>query len=115
MQDPVLKTEIEEWEKLSDDPKIRAAYLSRLKFILDEKAAVRDAELRLKEAIEQGRKEGREEAKKEAKEEARKQGRKEGGKEFMLEVTQKLLKRGMDVKSISEITGLSEEEIKKFM
>jgi len=55
-------------------------------------AAVREAELRLREAIRQSKKEGREEEKK--------------------EVTKKLLRKGMDITSISEITGLSEEEIK---
>lgn len=92
VQDPVLNQAMEEWEKSSEDPKIREEYFDRRKAVLDEMAAVREAELRLREAIRQSKKEGREEEKQ--------------------EVTKKLLKKGMDVKSISEITGLSEEEIK---
>lgn len=92
VQDPVLNQAIKEWEKSSDDPKIREEYFDRRKAILDEMAAVREAELRLREAIRQSKKEGREEEKK--------------------EVTKKLLEKGMDIKSISEITGMSEEEIK---
>jgi len=63
-------------------------------------AAVREAELRLREAIKQGRQEGTQE------------GREEGRQEGKLEVTKKLLNKGMDIKTISEITGMSEEEIK---
>lgn len=91
VQDPVLNKAMEEWEKSSDDPKVREEYLARRKVILDEMAAVREAELRLREAIRQSKKEGREEEKQ--------------------EVTKKLLKKGMDVKVISEITGMSEEAI----
>jgi len=92
MQDPVLNQAMDEWEKSSDDPKIREEYYDRRKAVLDEMAAVREAELRLREAIRQSKKEGREEEKK--------------------KVTKKLLKKGMDFKSISDITGMSEEEIK---
>jgi len=96
VQDPVLNQAMEEWEKSSDDPKIREEYFDRRKAVLDEMAAVREAELRLREAIKQGKKEGREEGREEEKQ----------------QVTKKLLKKGMDVKLISEITGISEEEIK---
>ena len=96
VQDPVLNQAMEEWGKSSDDPKVREEYLARRKAVLDEMAAVREAELRLREAIKQSKKEGREEGKVEEKQ----------------EVTKKLLKKGMDLKSISEITGMSEEEIK---
>ncbi|WP_205623346.1 hypothetical protein [Desulfosporosinus sp. HMP52] len=47
MQDPVLNQAMDEWEKSSDDPKIREEYYDRRKAILDEMAAVREAELRL--------------------------------------------------------------------
>ena len=100
VQDPVLNQAMEEWEKSSDDPKVREEYFDRRKAVLDEMAAVREAELRLREAIKQSKKEGREE------------GREEGRVEEKQEVTKKLLFKGMDVKSISEITGMSEEEIK---
>ncbi|SHI19156.1 conserved hypothetical protein (putative transposase or invertase) [Desulfosporosinus lacus DSM 15449] len=96
MQDPVLNQAMDEWEKSSDDPKIREEYYDRRKAVLDEMAAVREAELRLREAIRQSKKEGRE----------------EGREEEKKKVTKKLLKKGMDFKSISDITGMSEEEIK---
>ena len=99
VQDPVLNQAMEEWGKSSDDPKVREEYFDRRKAVLDEMAAVREAELRLEAAIKQGKKEGREE------------GKKEGRDEETQEITKKLLKKGMDVKSISEITGISEEEI----
>ena len=92
MQDPVLNQAMEEWGKSSDDPKIREVYFARQKAILDEKAAIREAELRLREAI--------------------KQGKEEGKKEGKFEVAQNMLDRGMDIGVISEIVGISEEEIK---
>jgi len=95
VQDPVLNQAMEEWEKSSNDPKIREEYFDRRKAVLDEMAAVREAELRLREAIRQSKKEGREEGREKEKQ----------------EVTKKLLNKGMDLKSISEITGMSEEAI----
>lgn len=93
MQDPVLNQAMEEWEKSSEDPRIREVYLARQKAILDEKAAIREAELRLREA--------------------NKQGKEKGKRENKLEVAKNLLNRGMDVRVISEIVGISEEEIPK--
>lgn len=58
MNDSVLNKAIEEWEKYSDDPQVREEYWARRKAILDEKAAIREAELRLREALKQGREEG---------------------------------------------------------
>lgn len=56
MQDPVLNQAMEEWEKSSDDPKVCEEYYDRRKAVLDEMAAVREAELRLREAIRQSKK-----------------------------------------------------------
>ena len=103
MQDPVLNKAIEEWEKSSDDPKVREEYLARRKAVLDEMAAVREAELRLREAIKQSKKEG--------KIEGIKEGKIEGIKEGKIEVAKKLIEKGMDVAAISQITGLLEDEI----
>lgn len=104
MQDPLLNQAMEEWEKSSEDPKIREVYLARQKAVLDEKAAIREAELRLREAIKQGKEEGKREGKREGKE--------EGRRENKLEVAKNLLNRGMDIRVISEIVGISEEEIR---
>lgn len=92
MQDPVLSKAMEEWEKSSDDPQVREEYLARRKAVLDEMAAVREAELRLREAI--------------------KQSKKEGIKEGKNEIAKKLLDKGMDVTAISQITGILEEELR---
>ncbi|KHO63244.1 hypothetical protein THYS13_13650 [Thermoanaerobacter sp. YS13] len=45
-------------------------------------------------------------------EEGRKEGRKEGEKEAKLAVAKELLKRGMNIDEITEITELPKEEIK---
>ncbi len=73
--------------------------MARRKAILNEKAAIREAELRLREAIKQ------------SKEEGKREGKREGRVEGKLEVARKLLNRGMDIQSISEIIDISEEEI----
>ncbi len=93
VQDSVLNKAIEEWEKYSDDPKVREEYLARRKAILDEKAAIRESELRLRDAL--------------------KKGREEGIKEGKIEVAKKLLENGMDVVTISQITGITEREIRQ--
>ena len=41
------------------------------------------------------------------------QGREEGRVEGHADVAKAMLKRGMDIKTISELSGLTEEEIKK--
>ena len=40
-------------------------------------------------------------------------GKNEGKKEKQLEIAQKMINKGMDLSTISELTGLSVEEIKK--
>lgn len=100
VKDPVLNQAMEEWEKSSNDPKVREEYFDRRKAVQDEIAAVREAELRLSAAIKKSKKEGIEE------------GIEKGIEKEKQEVTRKLLKKGMDLKSISEITGMSEEEIR---
>jgi len=92
----MVQSDKEEWEKSSDDPKVREVYLAREKALLDEKAAIREAELRLREALKRGKEEGKEEGKRENK----------------LEVAKKLLDRGMEIRVVSEIVGMSEEEIR---
>ncbi|KJR48046.1 Signal transduction histidine kinase [Desulfosporosinus sp. I2] len=92
MQDPVLHQAIAAWEKSSDDPMVREAYFARRKAVLDEKAAVREAELRLREAIQKGQVEGRTE-----------------GKE---EVAKNLLAMGMEISKVAKATGMTEDEVK---
>jgi predicted transposase/invertase (TIGR01784 family) len=59
----------------------------------------------LKKAEAKGREEGRAEGKAE--------GLAEGEKKRNLEIARNLLSKGVDIKLISETTGLTEEEIKK--
>jgi len=46
MNDPVLQKAIKEWRRLSQDPKTRAQYLSRLKWKMDYFSAMKTAESR---------------------------------------------------------------------
>ena len=48
---------------------------------------------------------------KEMREEGRKEGREEGREEFKKEIARKMLNKGMDINSISELSGLTIEEI----
>ncbi|KLU59343.1 hypothetical protein CEB3_c43290 [Peptococcaceae bacterium CEB3] len=59
------------------------------------------------EAKDEGRKEGR----KEGRTEGRKEGRTEGRKEALKTMARKLLLKGMTIDEVTEITGLSKEEI----
>jgi len=61
----------------------------------------------LKEGKEEGLKEGKEEGLKEGKQE----GLKEGEKNGKIEIARNMLKKGLDVNLISELSGLSIEEI----
>lgn len=64
----------------------------------------------LDEAIE---KEMREKGLKEGLEEGLKEGIKEGTEQTKIEIAKKMLKKGKDIEEISEITGLSKEEIEQ--
>lgn len=101
MQDSILHEAIAAWEKLSDDPKVREEYYMRRKAILDEKAAIREAELRTQEAVQKGMAEGKA------------IGIAEGKAKGKAEVAKNLLAMGMDISKIAKATGLSEEEVKK--
>ena len=50
MKDPVLLQAFQSWEELSSTKDQMLAYESRLKHLLDEEAAVIEAEMRVKEA-----------------------------------------------------------------
>jgi len=45
--------------------------------------------------------------------EGKEEGRKEGRKEANIEIAKKLIKKGMSVEEIADITGLTKEEIEK--
>ncbi len=69
----------------------------------------------LKEGREEGHKEGKEEGlkegRKEGKEEGIKEGREEGAKRNSCDIAKRMLEKGIDVETISELTGLTEKEI----
>jgi len=66
----------------------------------------------LKNSLDTSREEGREEGRIEGREEGRKEGRLEGERNKQIEIAKNMLNKGLDIKMISEITGLSLKEIK---
>ncbi|MGF9796869.1 Rpn family recombination-promoting nuclease/putative transposase [Brevibacillus agri] len=93
MRDPVMKRAFDEWEDLSRDEKKWVEYESRRKAILDEMAAVREAEIRQQKA--------------------REEGLAEGERQKAIQMAKKMLARGKDVEEIAEFTELTVEEIEQ--
>ena len=87
----------EQYKKITSDEKMMAIIEVRERARREMLQDNYDAK---QEGIEQGKKEGMEQARTEAKAEK-------------LEIAKKLKQTGMDIKQISEITGLAEEEIEK--
>ena len=67
----------------------------------------RDTYNQIEYARETGREEGREEGRKEGKEE----GRAEGVKQNRFDIAKRMLEKGIDIETISELTGLTAEEV----
>ena len=63
------------------------------------------------EGLKEGLKEGREEGHKEGKEEGIKEGREEGAKQKSFDIAKRMLEKGIETETISELTGLTEKEI----
>ena len=63
------------------------------------------------EGLKEGRKEGKEKGRKEGKEEGIKEGREEGAKQKSFDIAKRMLEKGIDIETISELTGLTEKEI----
>ena len=84
----------------------REAYEEHLKWLRIEMNTLKKAEAK-------GREEGREEGRAEGRAEGKAEGLAEGEKKRNLEIARNLLSKGVDIKLISETTGLTEEEIKK--
>jgi predicted transposase/invertase (TIGR01784 family) len=87
MKDKNLRTAFQSWGEMSDTQKEALAYEARMKKVLDEGAAVREAELREARAWELGR------------EKVRK------------EIARRLLANKTDVKTVAEVTDLPEERV----
>lgn len=119
MNDKSLESAFKNWEELSMNDKEYAAYEARLKYILDEEAAKREMELRLKEGLEEGRKrimkEGLEQGLEQGLQQGIKQGLQEGleegleqGKKIANETTaRRLLSSGMAVEEVANFTELT--------
>ena len=60
---------------------------------------------------EEGLKVGREEGHKEGKEEGLKEGRAEGARQKSFDIAKRMLENGIDIETISALTGLTEKEI----
>ena len=71
----------------------------------------RDTYNQIEYARETGREEGREEGHKVGKEEGLKEGRAEGVKQNSFDIAQRMLEKGIDIETISELTCLTEKEI----
>ena len=65
------------------------------------------------EGREEGHKVGKEEGRKEGKEEGIKEGREEGAKQNSCDIAKRMLEKGIDIETISELTGLTAEEISR--
>ena len=63
----------------------------------------RDTYNQIEYARESGREEGREEG--------RKEGRAEGAKQKSFDIAKRILEKGIDIETISELTGLTAEEV----
>ncbi len=63
--------------------------------------------------IEYARETGREEGHKVGKEEGRKEGREEGAKQNSCDIAQRMLQKGIDIETISELTCLTAEEVSR--
>ena len=97
MKDPVLLQAFQSWQELSSTKEQIVQYESRLKHLLDEEAAVKEAELRVQEALEKGLEEGRE----------------EGREERDIEIAQKMILERFDNDVIAKLTNLSISQIEQ--
>ena len=71
----------------------------------------RDTYNQIEYARETGREEGREEGHKVGKEEGLKEGREEGAKQNSCDIAKRMLEKGIDIETISELTCLTQKEI----
>ncbi|SFE59932.1 RpnC/YadD family protein [Alteribacillus iranensis] len=91
MKDETLRPAFQNWEVLSGTEQEVIAYEARLKRVLDEEAAVREAEIREQEARQKARQEARQEERE--------------------DIARRLLAKEMDVGTVADITKLHEERV----
>ncbi len=115
--EPTIKRALDVLETINFSDDERESYEARLKFLRDEANIVKTAEnkARIKgheEGHEEGLKEGLKEGRKEGLKEGLEEGMKEGKQESRIEIAKNLLLM-LDDSKISEITGLSTDQIQK--
>ena len=97
---------IEEYKRFTSDDKLMRAYDARDAFLLGQKMMLnREREEGFEEGMERGIKKGMEKG--------MKKGKLEGIKNEKYSIAKNLKKSGLDIKFISENTGLSIEEVEK--
>ena len=102
---PIKTKAIEEYKRFTSDDKLMWAYAARDAFLVGQKMMLsREREEGIKEGIEKGIKEG--------KLEGLKEGKLEGLKEGQISMAKAMKNKNMDINLISEITGLSIEEVR---
>ena len=107
---PIMTKVIEEYKRFTSDDKLMRAYDARDAFLLGQKIMLnREREEGLKEGIEKGIKKGI----KKGKLEGIKEGIEKGKLAEQISMAKTMKSKNMDINLISEITGLSIEEIEK--
>ena len=110
----IIKEAKEEVEEILSDAVIKELNELRQTAIWEENSAkYYGREQGIKEGRRLGIKMGKEEGRKIGRQEGRKEGRKEGREEGKKEVAKEMLKNGIEIVQISQITKLSIEEIEK--
>src|SRR5699024_4356873 len=118
MKDESLRETFKSWEELSMEQEQREMYEGRLKRILDEEAAKREAELRMEEAVQEAKQKAEQKDEQKAKRERQKgrqegkqQGKQEGSQEEKENIAERLLEEGMDIELVSHTTGLAKNKV----
>lgn len=93
-------------------PDLVRSYEDSLKYYRDLKNSLDTAE---EEGFERGKEQGLKEGMEKGIEKGKEQGLKEGIEKGIKEVAHKLLKQGMPIANISQVTGLTEEEIQRLI
>ena len=112
----------EHYNVLTGDEEVKRLAEIRLLSAMEEHSALETAkqvgteigmEHGLKEGKKKGLKEGKEQGLKEGKQQGLKEGKQQGLKEGKIEIAKKLLSKNIDIKEISNITGLPIDEIER--
>ena len=105
-ENQIMSKVIEEYRKFTSDDKMMRAYAAREAFLVGQK-------MMLRREREDGFDEGKLEGIKEGKLEGIKEGKLEGIKEGQISMAKSMKTKNLDINLISEITGLTIDEIKK--